>query len=989
MSFEEGLFNMYDSRLKHRLLHSIMMSHLPDEKQLPRSPAQLSVAVASIRRHHLLAETPSSGTPGMSKSGEPRKSVVDGWVDHLLGLLCSTVAENRWAGLCLLGVTCQECSRQRFLESYNSWFQKLLLPLKQSTDPVFIRAAACASLTDLLTRLGSLVEYAGVRRDGAALIAKLVQPILQILGDKDSSGIWNEAIDLLSSILRCFPACLRQQTNNLESLLVARLMDSDSSSLSQKCALCLALLPKAHGDVTMWSSMIRRILIAINTELEYAFSGMEDVASAEDALATLLPLGQDPPWPLGGPSVAANASAQAAKSFWQQLVPRVSSLLQCCQSLLTNPYPVPVPVPIKPLLALATRVLRVDGSRISMPNSMNVAVSSVHQVSLCSELPALHISALDLLSALLCGVRSQLLPHGGDVVRLVSESFRRCGSVAPVLRVKLYDFARHLFVAMGAGMASALAPAVVGSALSDLKGSTLATSIFSPKASRTPRMNSSGWAPGNTWGGQNTNHRKRKEPGGCISNDHQNNGTPEGAANMSEGAATAAVQIAALRALEALLTSGGALLPDRWRAEVDAVLASVAMGAATGTASLIFDEDSTYMDGGAPVSSGAFQVAAYRALLSSLLSPCCHRPPYLAQGLAIFRKGRQEAGSEVAEVCAHALLALEPLIHPRCLPPAGAMSAGLATGRALSTGGLVPHMQRPGKPLTASGNVSVVPAASATISFAGPVVPPALKIGQLAMDPWAEVDTWLGYGEDFGEEDGLFYEDENMLVDEFNGGLDSGVGPTGYYVSDQQTINNGQGGPVVVKIGERDGDNVVRPLEDTKVQGFAGDDSHVRSESGLRCGLRCELSPRSALAQDVMLEPGDAYRDHTADSASTRTETTIADGDDCPSPNKQDILFSSQLQSLGYAKEDPLAVKTDDGANTAAVGIMQGSIKDGADVDVESGSDMLNRAFPSMSGPKTPAMAPFSFSNVAVEIGSESDSDGVLPDIIDGDPDSD
>lgn len=82
---------MYDSRLKHRLLHSIMMSHLPDEKQLPRSPAQLSVAVASIRRHHLLAETPSSGTPGMSKSGESRKSVVDGWVDHLLGLLCSTV----------------------------------------------------------------------------------------------------------------------------------------------------------------------------------------------------------------------------------------------------------------------------------------------------------------------------------------------------------------------------------------------------------------------------------------------------------------------------------------------------------------------------------------------------------------------------------------------------------------------------------------------------------------------------------------------------------------------------------------------------------------------------------------------------------------------------------------------------------------------------------------------------------------------------------
>lgn len=81
---------------------------------------------------------------------------------------------------------------------------------------------------------------------------------------------------------------------------------------------------------------------------------------------------------------------------------------------------VKVPVPIKPLLALATRVLRVDGSRISMPNSMNVAVSSVHQVSLCSELPALHISALDLLSALLCGVRRYAVLSLGPKFQLSS-----------------------------------------------------------------------------------------------------------------------------------------------------------------------------------------------------------------------------------------------------------------------------------------------------------------------------------------------------------------------------------------------------------------------------------------------------------------------------------------------------------------------------------------------------------------------------------------
>lgn len=76
---------------------------------------------------------------------------------------------------------------------------------------------------------------------------------------------------------------------------------------------------------------------------------------------------------------------------------------------------------------------------------------------------------------------------------------------------------------------------------------------------------------------------------------------------------------------------------------MDTVLASVAMAAATGSISAGFtlEEDINFMEGTniAGSSSGDFQVAAYQALLASLLSPCCHRPPYLAQGLAVFRNG--------------------------------------------------------------------------------------------------------------------------------------------------------------------------------------------------------------------------------------------------------------------------------------------------------------------------------------------------------------
>lgn len=152
----------------------------------------------------------------------------------------------------------------------------------------------------------------------------------------------------------------------------------------QKCAKALALLPKAHGDATTWSSLIRRILIAINYDLDFAFRGMEDgelficirlrsvcqlsqrfpatsnsegfvlagmlsnskfcfaAATAERSTAALLPRGQDPPLLLGGHSVPANTFIQPGKSLWQQLVPRVALLLQSCNHLLTSPFPVPV-----------------------------------------------------------------------------------------------------------------------------------------------------------------------------------------------------------------------------------------------------------------------------------------------------------------------------------------------------------------------------------------------------------------------------------------------------------------------------------------------------------------------------------------------------------------------------------------------------------------------------------------------------------------------
>jgi hypothetical protein len=51
------------------------------------------------------------------------------------------------------------------------------------------------------------------------------------------------------------------------------------------------------------------------------------------------------------------------------------------------------------------RILRVGDSQVSAASPLGPNVMTAHQASLCSELPVLHLSALNLLAATLRGVR--------------------------------------------------------------------------------------------------------------------------------------------------------------------------------------------------------------------------------------------------------------------------------------------------------------------------------------------------------------------------------------------------------------------------------------------------------------------------------------------------------------------------------------------------------------------------------------------------------
>ncbi|CAJ1950346.1 unnamed protein product [Sphenostylis stenocarpa] len=117
--------NMYDVTFKPRLLLSLIRDHLPEENGPFSDPSQLSKAVSLIKTHSLLSESFVSGsTP--PKVVEAWKSALSSWLNRIFSLLSTTMPDKCCAGIYLLGITCEECSSERFLESYFVWFHKLL-----------------------------------------------------------------------------------------------------------------------------------------------------------------------------------------------------------------------------------------------------------------------------------------------------------------------------------------------------------------------------------------------------------------------------------------------------------------------------------------------------------------------------------------------------------------------------------------------------------------------------------------------------------------------------------------------------------------------------------------------------------------------------------------------------------------------------------------------------------------------------------------------
>ncbi|WIA11465.1 hypothetical protein OEZ85_011581 [Tetradesmus obliquus] len=116
---------------------------------------------------------------------------------------------------------------------------------------------------------------------------------------------------------------------------------------------------------------------------------------------------------------------------------------------------------------------------------------------------------------------------------------------------------------------------------------------------------------------------------------------------------------------EAIRRSGAAAAAAAAAAAEDQASAMLPAAQTSAAAALRVQQAAVAPGAGGVSALASLQVAAYQALLASVLVPSSHRPPFLGQALLLYRQGRSSSSPALAAVCQAAALQCEVLLHPR------------------------------------------------------------------------------------------------------------------------------------------------------------------------------------------------------------------------------------------------------------------------------------------------------------------------------------
>lgn len=140
--------------------------------------------------------------------------------------------------------------------------------------------------------MGCLLDVPGVRREGSAAAAKVLQAAMPLLGVDPcplDPGVEDGLLALLGTLLRSLPTSYRPHGKAAEAALVRRLMAHGTrDSTRAMAARLLGMLPLAQGDEEAWSDHARRLIATVHELLGSAYPGRDLDPSLKEACANLL-----------------------------------------------------------------------------------------------------------------------------------------------------------------------------------------------------------------------------------------------------------------------------------------------------------------------------------------------------------------------------------------------------------------------------------------------------------------------------------------------------------------------------------------------------------------------------------------------------------------------------------------------------------------------------------------------------------------------------
>jgi len=729
MAMQDAAVHVHSAAAKPRILRALL-GVLSDARLA--SGADCATAEAAVRHHNLLCETFDEG----SNAAAHHAAAVDVYLEHLESLAVPHASEHAKMAACrLLEQACLECGPRRFVASLGRWgaaLGKLADGADRDGNPTPSARAALRALAAMTRRASAMMDVPGVRKEAATVAQKTAAAALRRIESRESSAVFpsDDAVDAVDAIAVCLeshPAALRPKTDAVEAALVKVVLESPhgtNSTILSRATRALARLPRtgafafesASGIADpskAFAAQTRRVLIALHDELDHGLRGMESTSNAfaKQARSALVPAGAAAPPPLGG-GAEKMIKGEKESSRQETRLDRATRLFGLLAEQLRAPFPSAQGVPVAADLVLGAvrRALAADGAGVAVAPGLPATAAPAEALA---ALPAAHVAACDALAALLEAGGGACVRLAGPVARALdgvlragagggtnSDAYRgrRTGngdgvskpSTCASIRAAAYRAAAAAARALGpASAAGELALFVVPHAARDAvfgwgsggdESSPASGTAARGVDAKTKMSKSRKKGAGGAWGRAGADEMDAYLAAGGLMDRRG------GLAGGGLGHNADFVREAALDALEAIVTSGGAMLPANVRTLADAAAAEAASKAVLAATAGYGSGTTQSLESRSPMAVRARR-AAYALLLASTLAPRPFRATNLPLAASVFRAARVRDAALSAE-CARAALAVEALLHPAApplhpraiAPPRGDMNGGVSDG---------------------------------------------------------------------------------------------------------------------------------------------------------------------------------------------------------------------------------------------------------------------------------------------------------------------